>query len=100
MFNARTISISLDHLVAEMVAYPFVSQESLCHPVEALSPMLDDDGGGATGILWRNAERYFVARFPHACLDELIALRNEAWFSIPSRVRPPEKYSSDFFWLI
>jgi hypothetical protein len=84
MFNARTISISLDHLVAEMVAYPFVSQESLCHPVEALSPMLDDDGGGATGILWRNAERYFVARFPHACLDELIALRNWTWFDSSS----------------
>jgi len=28
---------------------------------------------------------------------ELIAARSEAWFSMPSRLNPPEKYSSDFF---
>lgn len=36
MTNARTVLTSLDHLVAEMVAYPFVSTASFACPVEML----------------------------------------------------------------
>ncbi|MBI3861220.1 MAG: hypothetical protein HY290_04935 [Planctomycetia bacterium] len=77
MANARTILISLDHLVAEMTAFPFAAEPALRFPVEELSPGLDRP----TAALWRETERYFVAHFPHTHLDELIALRNSVWFA-------------------
>lgn len=76
MANARTILISLDHLVAEMAAFPFVATDALKAQVHELSPALK----GKTRDLWRQAERYFVGHFPHTSLDELIALRNWTWF--------------------
>jgi hypothetical protein len=76
MSNARTVLTSLDHLVAEMVAYPFVSTASFAHPVE----ILDGRMTPPTAKLWREAERYFVAHFPHIAIDELISVRNRTWF--------------------
>ena len=89
MGNARTILISLDHMVAEMVAFPLVSGDSLERPLSSLDPNLGDE----TRSLWRAAERYFVAHFPHVSLDELIALRNSTWFATPnSQPVPLGKY--------
>jgi hypothetical protein len=78
MTNSRTIQISLDHLVAEMVSFPFVSRCSLEIPNDALALDLSD----ATGALWRAAEREFVQSFPHLGLDELVSLRNSIWFGM------------------
>lgn len=77
MSNSRDFSVSLDHLVAEMAAFPFVARICLEQPTEVLDPNMQ----GQTRALWRAAERYFVGRFPHIGIDELVAARNVTWFS-------------------
>lgn len=76
MPNNRTVLISLDHLVAEIVAFPFCSFEGMNQGVWALHPNLKN----STAPLWRDAEVYFTSRFPHTSIDELTSLRNRIWF--------------------
>lgn len=74
--HARTIQISLDHLVAEVATFPFVSQAALESPLHSLSYHLHS----RTKTLWRSAESYFTQHFPSLSLDELVAVRNDMWF--------------------
>jgi len=84
--NTRTIQIPHDHLVAELVAFPFVSRSSLEIGLTALDPELKK---GSTSDLWRQTEQYFVSHFPHVSLDELVSTRNLTWFGKSSRaIRP------------
>lgn len=83
MSNSRTIHISLDHLLAEMVGFPFVSRKVLENPVDVIEPVISSahkDEARAQRSLWRNAEKYFATRFPHLSLDELISIRNSVWY--------------------
>lgn len=77
MPNNRTIQISLDHMVAEMVAFPLASASAQRQRVYELDPRVR---APATQRLWRDAEVEFTSHFPHTCIDELVSLRNLLWF--------------------
>ena len=76
MSSSRLAGIPIDHVVAEIAAFPFVTTASLSlHPTE-----LDPHLGGCTAQLWRCAEAAVVGSFPAFSLDEIVALRDQMWF--------------------
>ncbi|MCY2966507.1 MAG: hypothetical protein NT069_23230, partial [Planctomycetota bacterium] len=77
MSNNRTIQIPLDHMVAEMVAFPLTSASALRQQICELDRRVR---APATQRLWREAEVEFTSHFPHTSIDELVALRNLLWF--------------------
>ena len=77
MSNHRTIDISLDHMVAEIVALPIVGREAYRLAVEHLDCRFIDR---SCQQLWRFAEVDLLSKFPHTAIDELISLRNLLWF--------------------
>ncbi|MFM8222767.1 MAG: hypothetical protein ACKOJF_27990, partial [Planctomycetaceae bacterium] len=91
MSNHRTIDISLDHIVAEIVALPIVGREAYRLGVDALDCRFEEP---ACRKLWRFAERDLLTKFPHTAVDELISLRNLLWFSSGESSRLPNPQSS------
>ena len=74
----RTVAIPIDHIIAELSAFPFASVESFrIAPIE-LDPQLEN--GGPTSRLWRDAERVLAGRTPAVSLDEIDAMRDLVWF--------------------
>ena len=77
MTNNRTIQISLDHIVAEIIACPLVlaaAFQSGMYQIDCVFQQRDSRD------VWRAAERELTSRFPHTSIDELISLRNRLWF--------------------
>jgi hypothetical protein len=72
----RTIGVPLDHLVAELVAFPLSSEWSFLHPSTTIDPSME----GHAGRLWRAAERQLLTSIPGFSVDELSALRDALWF--------------------
>ncbi|MEV0614082.1 hypothetical protein AB0I81_12230 [Nonomuraea sp. NPDC050404] len=73
---ARTASLPFDHLLAELTAFPIVSEAALTNPITHLDPNMDP----ATAGLWRAAEAELLSAAPAMSLDELVAMRDGAWF--------------------
>ena len=88
MSNHRTIDISLDHIVAEIVALPLVGQKAYKLGVEELDCRFNES---ACRRLWRFAEVDLLSKFPHTAIDELISLRNLLWF--PSDTDPGHSHA-------
>ncbi|HEV7404598.1 MAG TPA: hypothetical protein VGO11_16780 [Chthoniobacteraceae bacterium] len=76
MSSYRLAGIPMDHLQAEVAAFPLASEAALALGPLALSPHM----AGETGSLWRRAEGMLVVRFPGFSLDELVAIRDQFWF--------------------
>jgi hypothetical protein len=76
MSASRLAGIPIEHVIAEIAAFPLASVASLeLRPLE-LNPRLDN----GTVQLWRRAEAGLVAAFPAFSLDEMTALRDRVWF--------------------
>src|SRR5262245_44935854 len=87
MSVSRLAGIPLDHVAAELAAFPLVSEAAL-----ALAPVtLDPDLGGTTARLWREAENALLGSFPAFSIDEIVALRVRLWFAEPGP-RPLHRY--------
>src|ERR1044071_6709687 len=76
MSSARLTGIPMDHVQAEVAAFPLASEAAF-----TLGPTeLQHDLGGETAALWRQAENAWLAHFPGYSLDEVVALRDRLWF--------------------
>ncbi len=83
MSYIRLAGIPIDHLVAEIAAFPIASEASLKLGAVELSPWLSQDSRvvhAATARLWRAAESALIAHAPNVSLDELTAMRDRTWF--------------------
>ena len=73
---SRLAQIPIDHVVAEVAAFPLASVASLELGLTELSPLLS----GPTRPLWREAERHTLGSFPAFSVDEAVAIRDRIWF--------------------
>jgi hypothetical protein len=77
MPSYRLAGIPMDHVQAEVAAFPLASEAALSlHPT-----VLDAGLSGATETLWRRTETALLGRFPSFSLDEVVAIRDRFWFS-------------------
>jgi adenosine/AMP deaminase-like protein len=77
MSASRLAGIPIEHVIAEIAAFPIASLASFELRPAALDPRLD----ATTAALWRRAEATLVAGFPSFSLDEVAALRDRVWFA-------------------
>ncbi|MFO0868347.1 MAG: hypothetical protein U0935_05315 [Pirellulales bacterium] len=84
MQPVRQVGIPLDHVAAEMAAFPLASLEALRLGTIQLDPALTSE----TCRLWRAAEEVTVGRFPGFSLDEVVAIRDLLWFGEQRRPSP------------
>lgn len=76
--HSRLLPLPIDHLTAELAAYPLASEAAFEQNVTRLrSQVLDCKG---TSRLWRSAERDLLRSWPAVSLDEFVALRDWWWF--------------------
>lgn len=76
MTTVRGVDVPLEHLTAELAAFPIASDEA------ARLSIIEFDPGmrGETGLLWRAAETAMIRAFPSFSVDEVVALRDWLWF--------------------
>src|SRR5262245_19397203 len=73
----RFVRIPLDHVMAEIAAFPFGAESAFELSPVALNAQMD----GVTARLWNEAESALVTTFPSFSLDEMVALRDRVWFA-------------------
>jgi adenosine/AMP deaminase-like protein len=83
--SSRLAGIPLDHVVAEIAAFPLASEAALELGLTELAPELVDP----TGRLWRHAEAHLMRTFPSFSLDEMVAVRDRIWFAGSRRTPVP-----------
>ncbi len=76
MGTARTAQIPVDHVVAEVAAFPLASETALRLALTELHAELSK----GTRELWREAETRLLSAFPAFSIDEAVALRDLTWF--------------------
>jgi hypothetical protein len=76
MSTSRLAALPIDHLVAEMAAFPLASEAAHRLRIVELHPALS----GRTRDLWREAERQVLGSFPAFSVDEAVAIRDRIWF--------------------
>jgi len=79
MGASRLAGIPIDHLRAEVFAFPLASEAAfrLGARLTSLHPAMD----GPTRQLWRAAETTLLSGFPGFSVDEAVAIRDRIWFS-------------------
>src|SRR5262245_27207469 len=82
MHPIRHVGIPLDHVVAEMAAFPLAGEVALEQAMTELDPRMESPDSKK---LWRAAERALVHEFPGFLVDELVAIRDSVWFQTPER---------------
>ncbi|WP_156302567.1 hypothetical protein, partial [Methylogaea oryzae] len=75
----RTSSFPTEHLDAELLAAPFAARSAFDGALAVLEPDLNN----AMALLWREAEKDLLFRFPGISVDELIFRRDQTWFGAP-----------------
>src|SRR5262245_16518090 len=78
MSTARLAGIPIDHVVAEVAAFPLTGEKSLELAVTDLDPRLGRDS--TTLKLWRAAEHYTLSAFPAFSVEEAVTIRDRIWF--------------------
>src|SRR5947209_1430692 len=73
----RLAGLPVDHMVAELSAFPLVSEIAARLSITQLHSGL----AAGTAELWRGAEKHLVHSFPGLSLDEAVALRDKYWFA-------------------
>jgi hypothetical protein len=68
--NLRSANVPLDHVFAEVLAYPLASEAAFRHP----------DGGDLPRALWARLEQELAPSWPGIAPDELACLRDRVWF--------------------
>ena len=96
MSHIRWAGIPIDHLVAEIAAFPLASEAALRLGITELTPWLIPERGLPTAHLWRAAEQSLAGHAPNVSLDELTAMRDRTWFRPESvdelRAQPLHNY--------
>lgn len=99
MSYIRAASIPIEHLAAEMAAFPIASEASFrISPIE-LCPFLaarrfaGSSAAEKTGTLWRETEQSLISATPAISLDELVKLRDRIWFPWEEKLGPPRSVS-------
>lgn len=83
--DLRTVQYPMDHLLAEMIAFPIASEASFriaSSSIEEPEPL-----GGQR--LWRAAEQYLISSYPSLPLEELVMLRDRLWYGDESNSSSP-----------
>jgi hypothetical protein len=83
MNTARLAGIPIDHVVAEVAAFPLSSEAALQNPLSEFDPGLS----GATRALWRAAERHILSTFPSFSIEEAVTIRDRIWFDLGDEQR-------------
>ena len=83
MSHLRQLSFPLEHLIAELAAFPLASESSLSHGSVSVAWRLEK--GTPTSLLWRDAERQLLNGHPAVSIDELVAWRDRLWYAPQSR---------------
>lgn len=76
MNTVRAIDVPLEHLTAELAAFPIASIEAAKLSIIRFNSNMN----GETGHLWRAAESAMIRSFPSFSVDEMVALRDWLWF--------------------
>ena len=83
MTNASRLStIPIDHVLAELAAFPLASESALRLNPQALDQKME----GVSGELWRATEREVFGSVPGFSIDDAVALRDRVWFARGTRV--------------
>jgi hypothetical protein len=77
MNSSRLAGIPIDHVVAELAAFPFASEAALGIGLTSLDPEVNGD----CKKLWRAAELHLIGSFPAFSVDEVVAVRDLVWFA-------------------
>jgi hypothetical protein len=75
--DMRTVGLPVDHLIAEVTAYPLASEAAFRNAIVDIGFAEP----GKVHPLWRAAERDFIAAGPNISIDEVVMLRDRVWFS-------------------
>ncbi len=87
MTHSRQTAVPIDHVIAELAAFPLASEASLHLQSQAsktAAPQcikLDPSLQGPTAPLWRAAENHLLGSYPGFAVDELVAMRDRIWFN-------------------
>ncbi len=77
MITSRTAQIPIDHMVAEVAAFPLSSEAALELAVTELDAELDPP----SSALSREAERRIFGGFPAVSVEEAVGIRDKIWFA-------------------
>lgn len=88
MQPTRYVGIPIDHVAAEMSAFPLASERAHELSLTTLHPDLEDE----TGELWERAEHETLGRFPGFSVDEAVAMRDKIWFGESRSPVPLHRY--------
>jgi hypothetical protein len=82
MHSLRLAGIPMDHLVAELAAFPLASETALALGLIRLDPTFSTPApvGGDCQRLWRAAEQQLLGHFPAFSIEEAVAIRDAVWF--------------------
>ena len=91
MKSYRSAGIPIDHIIAEIAAFPVASEAAFRLRPTALYPVLDLDNkpttlypilnsDNKTAQLWRAAENILLTSFPGFSIDEVVSARDRIWF--------------------
>src|SRR5215813_3764286 len=83
MSTSRLTAVPIDHIIAELAAFPLAAEATLRLRCVRLDPALQD----TTASLWRQAENHLLGSYPGFSVDELVAMRDRIWFNDPLEVR-------------
>jgi len=79
MSFSRLAGIPVDHVVAEVAAFPLASEAALRLAVTEFHPELPGPPD-RTQELWRLAEGQILGSFPAFSIEEAVAIRDKIWF--------------------
>lgn len=71
----RSVGMPIDHIEAEMAAFPIASEAAFKLSVVNIN----SDQRGNSGALWRETEAELIRSNPSVSVDEIIALRDRLW---------------------
>ncbi|HEY7427222.1 MAG TPA: hypothetical protein VH682_23510 [Gemmataceae bacterium] len=81
MFSSlRQTLLPLDHVYAELLAYPLASEEAFHAGLVRLDP---PRAGGPLDLFWQAFERNAFHGLPGTSIDEMACLRDRVWYGAP-----------------
>ena len=78
MNTSRLAGIPIDHVVAEVAAFPLCAEAALEGGLFEFNPKMV----GSTEVLWHAAERHVLSNFPSFSVEEAVTVRDSIWFDL------------------
>jgi hypothetical protein len=86
MKSYRSAGIPIDHILAEIAAFPVASEASLRLRPTFLDPRFES--ASKSSQLWRQAENMVLNSFPAFSVDEVLSARDRIWFGLAPSDQP------------